>query len=209
MRPPESRPSGSSQRRHPRWTVIAFYAGLLLLFAALNHFRAGGNGSLQDRLPPRNSQASERQQANDRPTATVENRAEKNRGGQSEPSSPPGPSRSSRKPAMEQSRDGENPLLIRNVSIKDENRRVVYRGDVDLAPTLKRIARGERLRFPNDGSVFQNRERRLPAKPPGYYHEFVQPTPGVGGPGAQRLVLGQEGEVYYTPDHYRSFRRIQ
>jgi len=45
----------------------------------------------------------------------------------------------------------------------------------------------------------------LPVKPPGYYQEFVQPTPGVGGAGSQRIVRGAGGELYYTPDHYATF----
>jgi guanyl-specific ribonuclease Sa len=34
------------------------------------------------------------------------------------------------------------------------------------------------------------------------------PTPKEPGPGPQRLITGEEGEVWYTSDHYRSFRRI-
>jgi len=75
--------------------------------------------------------------------------------------------------------------------------------------TLDRIAAGEKLRFPNDGSVFQNRERRLPKQPSGYYREYVVPTPSGDGPGPQRLVIGQEGETFYTHDHYRTFRRVK
>ena len=67
---------------------------------------------------------------------------------------------------------------------------------------------GERLRFPNDGATFQNRERRLPKQPAGYYKEYVHPTPGLSGPGPQRIVMGQQGETYYTPDHYRTFQRV-
>jgi guanyl-specific ribonuclease Sa len=60
----------------------------------------------------------------------------------------------------------------------------------------------------NDGAEFQNRERRLPKRPAGYYREWVHPTPGLGGPGPQRIVTGGEGEIYYTPDHYRTFERL-
>jgi ribonuclease T1 len=105
---------------------------------------------------------------------------------------------------------GENRLLIRDLVVRDETDRVIHRGDIDLAPTLDRIAAGELLgRFPNDGSAFQNRERRLPRQPPGYYREFVVPTPGERSPGPQRLVIGREGEVYYTHDHYRTFRKVR
>jgi guanyl-specific ribonuclease Sa len=98
--------------------------------------------------------------------------------------------------------------IIANQTIRDQNGRVVFRGDVDLGPTLDRIRRDERLRFSHDGIVFQNRERRLPRKSADYYHEFVHPTPELSGPGPQRIVVGREGEIFYTPDHYRTFERL-
>ncbi len=76
---------------------------------------------------------------------------------------------------------------------------------VDLAPTLNRIDTGGSFPHRNDGSTFGNREGILPQQPNGYYTEFVHPTPGVSGPGAQRIVQGQGGERYYTPDHYKTF----
>lgn len=41
--------------------------------------------------------------------------------------------------------------------------------------------------------------------PVGYYTEYVHPTPGILGPGPQRIVVGQGGEMYYTADHYKTF----
>lgn len=82
------------------------------------------------------------------------------------------------------------------------------RGRTDLVPTLLRIERGEKHSHRNDGSVFQNREKRLPRKARGYYREYVHPTRGMRGPGPQRLVIGNGDEVYYTADHYETFRRI-
>lgn len=82
---------------------------------------------------------------------------------------------------------------------------VVLSGAVDLGPTLDRIARGEKYPHRNDGSVFGNREGRLPKKPRDWYREYVVPTPGVHGPGPQRIILGRDGEAFYTPDHYRMF----
>ncbi|MFN8482986.1 MAG: RHS repeat-associated core domain-containing protein [Anaerolineae bacterium] len=49
----------------------------------------------------------------------------------------------------------------------------------------------------------------LPAQRSGYYTEYVVPTPGYTGVGPQRLVVGQGGEAYYTPDHYQTFIRVQ
>ena len=98
--------------------------------------------------------------------------------------------------------------MINGLSLRDSSGRTIYRGQIDLAPTIERIEAGRRLRFPNDGTTFQNRENRLPRRPPGYYREWVVPTPKEPGPGPQRLITGEGGEVWYTPDHYRSFRRL-
>jgi len=57
--------------------------------------------------------------------------------------------------------------------------------------------------------VFQNAEGRLPRRPPGYYTESDVWPRGRGGRGAERLVVGREGEVYYSADHYRSFERLR
>ena len=101
-----------------------------------------------------------------------------------------------------------DPLVIDGLSLRDSSGRTIYRGQIDLAPTMERIAAGRRLRFPNDGTTFQNRENRLPRRPPGYYREWVVPTPKEPGPGPQRVITGDAGEVWYTHDHYRSFRRL-
>lgn len=100
-------------------------------------------------------------------------------------------------------------VIIRNVTIRNQSDRVVYRGDINLTPTLDRIKKGVRNEHRNDGSTFQNRERRLPKREDGYYKEYVHPTRGVSGPGPQRVILGKEGEIYYTSDHYGSFKRIK
>jgi ribonuclease T1 len=97
---------------------------------------------------------------------------------------------------------------ITNQTIRSEDGKVVFRGEIDVGPTLDRIQRGERLNFPHDGSTFQNRERRLPRQAAGYYKEHVHPTPGLRGPGPQRIVTGERGEIYYTPDHYRTFEQL-
>ena len=87
--------------------------------------------------------------------------------------------------------------------------------DLGLRSTLDRINRGERYPHRNDGSVFHNNPLRgtdmrlLPEKPDGYYKEYVHPTPGLRGPGPQRIVIGRNGEIYYTPDHYQTFIKIK
>ena len=75
--------------------------------------------------------------------------------------------------------------------------------------TLALIERGGPFPYRRDGVVFGNRERRLPARPHGYYREYTVPTPGAQNRGARRIVAGATAERYYTEDHYRTFRRIE
>lgn len=62
--------------------------------------------------------------------------------------------------------------------------------------------------YGKDGSVFSNREGRLPQQDSGYYHEYTVPTPSSPDRGARRIVSGRAGELYYTRDHYQTFLRI-
>lgn len=72
--------------------------------------------------------------------------------------------------------------------------------------TWKLIEKGGPYPYPrNDDVVFDNREKRLPAKKSGYYHEYTVKTPGSPDRGARRLITGQAHELYYTGDHYASF----
>jgi guanyl-specific ribonuclease Sa len=57
--------------------------------------------------------------------------------------------------------------------------------------------------------VFENAEGRLPGQPRGYYQESDVWPRGPDGRGAERLVFGRRGEVWYSGDHYRSFERIR
>jgi ribonuclease T1 len=74
---------------------------------------------------------------------------------------------------------------------------------------IEAIRRGGPFFYKQDGTVFGNRERLLPAKPRGYYLEYTVRTPGAGNRGARRIVAGAGGELYYSDDHYNSFRRIR
>ena len=74
--------------------------------------------------------------------------------------------------------------------------------------TLKRISNGESYPHRNDGSIFKNKEGFLPDKPYGGYKEYVHPTQGIQGPGVQRIIIGNKGEIYYSPDHYETFIKI-
>lgn len=82
----------------------------------------------------------------------------------------------------------------------------------DLPPearaTMRLIASNGPFPYNKDGSTFQNREGLLPDQPVGYYREYTVETPGSPDRGARRIVGGERGELYYTDDHYASFRRI-
>ena len=106
--------------------------------------------------------------------------------------------------------------FVSGVVVVDQRTGQVHAGTVDLQPTLDRIHDGIPYPHRNDGSVFQNRppvggdgRPLLPVQPSGYYREYVVPTPGVNGPGPQRIVVGQGGEMFYTPDHYGTFVPIK
>ena len=62
--------------------------------------------------------------------------------------------------------------------------------------------------YPQDGAVFENREGILPDADIGYYREYTVVTPGSADRGARRIVMGNQGEAYWTDDHYASFSRI-
>jgi ribonuclease T1 len=78
-----------------------------------------------------------------------------------------------------------------------------------IEQTLALIDAGGPFPYRQDGTVFSNREHLLPAEAHGYYHEYTVPTPGSADRGARRIVMGNQGEAYYTDDHYRSFWRIR
>jgi len=97
-------------------------------------------------------------------------------------------------------------------------------GDVPLAAlpkeahaTLALIKTGGPFAHAQDGKVFGNREKILPARSRAYYREYTVKTPGARDRGARRIVAGagaagavrSSGEYYYSDDHYNSFRRIR
>jgi ribonuclease T1 len=75
--------------------------------------------------------------------------------------------------------------------------------------TLKLIKHGGPFPYPKDGTIFNNREGRLPAHKRGYYREYTVKTPGRRDRGARRIIAGADGEFYYTDDHYNTFRLIK
>jgi ribonuclease T1 len=183
-KPPGSRPPWRAQG----WTRIA----LVLIVLAV-----GGYLSWQqrqnERQPPRPANS---------PRSVPREPADAAEGGDQEIANP------QQSPIDSPTTTGARRATISDQTIRDLEGGVAFRGEIDVGPTLERIQAGKRLDFPNDGATFQNREGRLPRKPAGYYKEYVHPTPGIRGPGPQRIVAGENGEFYYTPDHYRTFRRV-
>jgi ribonuclease T1 len=89
--------------------------------------------------------------------------------------------------------------------------RVVVLADLPLEArhTVALIRHGGPFPYDRDGIVFGNFEKRLPARERGYYREYTVPTPGLKHRGPRRIVSGRGGELYYSDDHYQSFRRIR
>ncbi|MBO2446846.1 ribonuclease [Actinomadura barringtoniae] len=77
--------------------------------------------------------------------------------------------------------------------------------------TIALIDKGGPYPYPQDGTVFDNREGLLPQESSGYYHEYTVKTPGSSTRGARRIItsddLGHDG-MYWTADHYESFSTI-
>ena len=67
--------------------------------------------------------------------------------------------------------------------------------------SLERFAPGKCI----GGDTFQNREGLLPKKSGRTYKECDIDTLGKSSRGAKRIVFSNDGLVYYTDDHYKSF----
>lgn len=87
---------------------------------------------------------------------------------------------------------------------------IVYFDDLprEAQQTIRLIDKGGPFPYSRDGIEFQNRERLLPRKPRGYYAEYTVITPGSNDRGARRIIEGEDGELYYTDDHYDSFKEV-
>jgi guanyl-specific ribonuclease Sa len=81
----------------------------------------------------------------------------------------------------------------------------------EAADTVRVIHAGGPFPFPrNDGVVFGNRERHLPTRAKGYYHEYTVITPGAKNRSTRRIITGgtpltNPPQYFYTADHYDSF----
>ena len=107
--------------------------------------------------------------------------------------------------------DAREPATAKGVALMEE---VLV---ADLPPEARRtlvlIRQGGPFPYRKDGTTFGNRERLLPLKRRGYYTEYTVPTPSSRDRGARRIVAGGDpvlsDELYYTDDHYASFRKIR
>ena len=84
---------------------------------------------------------------------------------------------------------------------------------VQAQTTHRLILGGGPFPYDKDGTVFGNREGRLPAAARGHYREYTVKTTGVSHRGARRIVCGgkpppQPEVCFYTDDHYATFRLI-
>lgn len=74
--------------------------------------------------------------------------------------------------------------------------------------TASLIKAGGPFPYKRDGIIFSNNEGRLPSHPNGWYHEYTVPTPGMNSRGVRRLITGKDATMYYTGDHYKSFKTV-
>jgi guanyl-specific ribonuclease Sa len=62
--------------------------------------------------------------------------------------------------------------------------------------------------LPGKPGIYGNKSGALRPQPESYYIES-DVWPGPGPRGTERVVVGSNGEVWYTPDHYGTFREIR
>ncbi|WP_045738169.1 ribonuclease domain-containing protein [Xanthomonas sp. MUS 060] len=77
--------------------------------------------------------------------------------------------------------------------------------------TIALIQHGGPFAHRQDGSVFGNRDKRLPARPPGYYRAYTVDTANPSDRGTRWIVTGGDPPEtwYYSDDHNASFRNVQ
>jgi ribonuclease T1 len=80
---------------------------------------------------------------------------------------------------------------------------------IEAKQTIETIERGGPFPYSKDGTIFGNRERRLPMAPRGTYREYTVKTPGATNRGARRIITAPQRVYYYTGNHYRSFSQVE
>jgi RHS repeat-associated protein len=73
--------------------------------------------------------------------------------------------------------------------------------DLGLEGEVARINKGEKYGYRDDSSTYHNNNGHLPSGVK-YTEYYTTPT---GAPGTNRIVVGNDGNWYFTPDHYETF----
>ena len=104
----------------------------------------------------------------------------------------------------------DKPMRVVSTKMVNGVEKVVF--DKVLPRSFKKMVADLKSGIVKIKETFQNREKpgyqNLPTKPDGYYKEARLETPEMPTTGPERLVLGQNGELWYTPDHYKTFLRL-
>ncbi|MCF5227436.1 hypothetical protein GIW32_29015, partial [Pseudomonas syringae] len=88
----------------------------------------------------------------------------------------------------------------RNLPLKDADR------IAEVNKTLDRIETGGPFPYKQDGTIFRNKEGKLPE---GDYREYTVDTPGANNRAKRRVVQdASSGRTYYTEDHYDNFIQV-
>ena len=88
----------------------------------------------------------------------------------------------------------------RNLPFKDADRLT------EANKTLDRIESGGPFPHKKDGTIFRNKEGKLPD---GNYREYTVDTPGASNRGTRRVVQDiDSGKTHYTDEHYDNFIQI-
>ena len=107
---------------------------------------------------------------------------------------------------------------LTNVSVVDFGS-TVYSGALNIGNTVNRIRmNNDSILTANDGGIYNNNSGALPAAS-AFYEFVVAPTSGtninfsgspynVSAPGPMRLVMNNVGDVYFTGDHYSTFKPL-
>lgn len=108
--------------------------------------------------------------------------------------------------------DSKNPQPVKNIS---EHSKEIGPQQISMSSlprealkTLNLIKSNGPFPYERDGIVFGNYEGLLPRRKKGYYREYTVKTPGRSDRGERRIVMGDNDEIYYSEDHYKSFKRI-
>ena len=76
----------------------------------------------------------------------------------------------------------------------------------DLGPELKRIGEGKTYTFRHDNERYWNKYNDLPTGID--YTEYICPPPrelNIHHPGPRRIITGNNGSIWFTPDHHNTF----